>query len=81
MTTVKETHRTDADFAREQQVQQQPGPDLVVELTPDSSVMDLLRRGVPLSLLVDLSLPDGPDSEEILAAERWQGEGSWLDRP
>ncbi|MBC3762717.1 hypothetical protein ACUN7V_01565 [Quadrisphaera oryzae] len=61
-------------------MQQQPGTDLVVEHTPDSSVMDLLKRGVPLSLLVDLSLPDGPDSEEILADERWQGEGSWLDR-
>ncbi|MGQ7297524.1 hypothetical protein [Quadrisphaera sp. KR29] len=59
----------------------QPGPDLVVEHTPDSGVMDLLRRGVPLSLLVDLSQPDGPDSEEILADERLQGEASWLERP
>ncbi|MBF5081293.1 hypothetical protein [Quadrisphaera sp. INWT6] len=58
----------------------QPTPDLSVQNAPGSTVMDLLKRGVPLSLLVDLSLPDGPDSEEILAAERWQGDPSWLDR-
>ncbi|WP_255472082.1 hypothetical protein [Quadrisphaera setariae] len=42
--------------------------------------MHLLRQGVPLSLLMDLSLPGGPDSEEILDQERWQAEGSWADR-
>ncbi len=70
-------HRTDADTGGTSMHQPQ---DLAVEDTPGSTVMGLLQRGVPLSLLVDLWLPDGPDSEEILAAERWQGEGSWLDR-
>lgn len=73
-------HRTEADSWREHTVQQRPCPDLVVELSPEASVMHLLRQGVPLSLLMDLSLPGGPDSEEILDQERWQAEGSWADR-
>lgn len=32
--------------------------------------MDCLARGVPLSLLLDLSDADGPDSRAILDAER-----------
>ncbi|PWJ47210.1 hypothetical protein SAMN06264364_14024 [Quadrisphaera granulorum] len=61
-------------------MQQQPRPDLVVEFSPRESVMRLLQQHVPLSLLVDLSLPECPDSEEILAEERWQGDTSWADR-
>ena len=32
--------------------------------------MRLLRAGVPLSLLLDLADPDGPDTRAIMAAER-----------
>ena len=35
----------------------------------DLAMMDLLRAHVPLSLLIDLAYPDGPQSHEILAAE------------
>jgi hypothetical protein len=36
-------------------------------------MMELLRQGVPLSLLVDLADPAGPRSREILEAERDTG--------
>lgn len=32
--------------------------------------MQLLRAGVPLSLLLDLADPDGPDTRAIMEAER-----------
>jgi hypothetical protein len=35
--------------------------------------MRLLEAGVPLSLLIDLTAPDGPDSAGIIAAERSDG--------
>lgn len=35
--------------------------------------MRLLAAGVPLSLLVDLLSPSGPDSEVIAATERMTG--------
>jgi hypothetical protein len=35
----------------------------------DIAVMEMLKAHVPLSLLFDLAFPDGPDSQEILAAE------------
>ena len=35
-----------------------------------SPVMALLGQGVPLSLLIDLASPAGPDSRGILGAER-----------
>lgn len=40
--------------------------------TPDDPpvAMRLLAAGVPLSLLLDLAAPSGPDSERIAAAER-----------
>jgi hypothetical protein len=34
--------------------------------------MQLLAAGVPLSLLIDLCSPDGPDSRGIIAHEREQ---------
>jgi hypothetical protein len=37
-------------------------------------VMTLLHEHIPLSLLYDLSNPEGPESWEILAVER-----GWLD--
>ena len=45
----------------------------MVSLTAPRETVDimwLLDAGVPLSLLVDLAYPQGPHSEEILAAER-----------
>ena len=46
----------------------------------DVSVMTLLHDHVPLALLIDLTLPDGPESAAILAAEgapetRWWEQG------
>jgi hypothetical protein len=35
-----------------------------------STAFEWLRGGVPLSLLLDLALPDGPDSAEIARTER-----------
>ena len=35
-----------------------------------NGAFELLRCGVPLSLLLDLALPDGPDSAEIARLER-----------
>lgn len=39
-------------------------------MTPGRFVMSLLGNGVPLTLLMDLCRPDGPDSPWILTAER-----------
>ena len=36
----------------------------------ESQVFELLRAGVPLSLLLDLASPEGPDSREIARRER-----------
>jgi hypothetical protein len=35
-----------------------------------SRAFALLSAGVPLTLLIDLSAPDGPDSAGILSSER-----------
>ena len=47
---------------------------------PDAAVMDMLHEHVPLSLLCDLTSPEGPQSAEILAEEgepdtRWWEQG------
>lgn len=40
-------------------------------MTADASrAYEWLRCGVPLTLLLDLALPDGPDSREIARHER-----------
>jgi hypothetical protein len=44
-----------------------------------SHVLDLLANGVPLSLLVDLADPAGPDSRAINAVERPPGDPIWLE--
>lgn len=38
--------------------------------------LDMLARGVPLTLLVDLLDEHGPDSRRVYAEER--GDASWL---
>ena len=40
-----------------------------------SRAFEWLRCGVPLSLLLDLASPDGPDSREIARYERSQRGG------
>ena len=40
------------------------------ETARESEVMDLLRQGIPLTLLLDLADPFGPHSDELLVHER-----------
>jgi len=46
----------------------------------DTPVMDLLGEHVPLSLIMDLSEPAGPDSADILHTEG-QPDGAWWVQP
>ncbi|MFV0458105.1 MAG: hypothetical protein ACK5MT_04955 [Actinomycetales bacterium] len=57
------------------QPQAAPETDGEEKLT-DDRVMHLLSEHVPISLIVDLSRPHGPDSEEILT-EEGQPEDAW----
>ncbi len=43
----------------------------------EAEVMDLLAEHVPLSLLMDLALPSGPTSQELLQAEGLPEEQWW----
>ena len=43
-----------------------------------SDVMQVLRDGVPLTLLVDLAYAGGPDSREILSRECFDAEWAAL---
>ncbi len=47
--------------------------------TPPDPVMDMLGAHLPLSLIMDLVMPAGPHSRDLLVAE--PGDTSWLDRP
>jgi len=51
-----------------------------VQPTPDEAVMELLSENVPLSLLMDLTTPAGPDSEAILE-EEGAPEEAWWEQP
>jgi hypothetical protein len=42
----------------------------------DEAVMSMLHEHVPLSLLCDLSAPEGPESQQILA-EEGEPETTW----
>lgn len=44
----------------------------------DSQVMELLSEKVPLSLIMDLSAPAGPDSKQILD-EEGEPEDAWWE--
>jgi hypothetical protein len=44
-----------------------------------SRVMHLMEAGVPVSLLLDLADPAGPDSAAINAVERPPGDPIWLE--
>jgi hypothetical protein len=50
-----------------------------VEKEQAEHVMDLLEEHVPLSLIMDLTAPAGPDSREILRAEG-EPELHWWER-
>jgi hypothetical protein len=42
-------------------------------------VMHLLDNGIPVTLLMDLSEPNGPDSYAINCTERPPGDPIWLE--
>jgi hypothetical protein len=44
-----------------------------------SPVMHLLENGIPVTLLMDLSEPTGPDSYAINCTERPPGDPIWLE--
>ena len=46
----------------------------------DDEIMELLAEHVPLSLLMDLALPAGPASSEVLRAEGLPVEPWWEPR-
>ncbi len=46
----------------------------------ENPVMELLSEKVPLSLIMDLSTPAGPDSEQILE-EEGEPEEAWWEQP
>lgn len=46
---------------------------------PSSPAKTLLEAGIPLSLLLDLADPAGPDSRAINAVERPPGDPIWLE--
>ena len=46
----------------------------------DEAVMSMLHEHVPLSLLCDLTSPEGPQSAEILA-EEGEPEDKWWEQP
>jgi hypothetical protein len=69
------------------QTREATGPEAVTEAPAtcpraaapaDARVMDLLSRHVPLSLIMDLSAPAGPDSAAICDAEG-EPEQPWWD--
>lgn len=49
---------------------------------PDGAdqVKELLQEHVPLSLIMDLTSPDGPPSRDILATEG-APDGAWWEKP
>lgn len=49
-----------------------------VEDGPRSNVMELLSEHVPLSLIVDLTAPKGPDSQDILTSEGVPTDSWWV---
>lgn len=54
--------------------------DVPIDDQADAAVMELLSEKVPLSLLMDLSAPAGPDSEAILD-EEGEPEEAWWEQP
>ena len=47
-----------------------PGPDLASQACRECLLLaDLLAKGVPVSLIMDLAMPGGPHSRELLVTE------------
>ncbi len=59
---------------------QEPTVTRLGEEPTDDEIMDLLAEHVPLSLLMDLALPAGPPSSEVLQAEGLPVEPWWEPR-
>ncbi len=55
-------------------------PGRPADSTPAGTVMVLLNNGVPLSLLLDLGMPVGPRSHEILV-EEGATQDAWWEQP
>ena len=55
-----------------------PLPIPISRTSPEDPVMGLLGASLPLSLIMDLVMPAGPHSRELLTAEPAE-DGSWLD--
>ena len=51
--------------------------DHVSLMTPADSVKELLGEHVPLSLIIDLTSPEGPDSQNILDVEGAPEQAWW----
>jgi hypothetical protein len=51
------------------------------DVDAESAVMDLLSEKVPLSLIIDLSSPAGPDSEQIMDDEGTPDDPWWEPVP
>ena len=47
---------------------------------PDDALMDLLADGIPISLIMDLAMPAGPHSRELLEAEGAPDNAWWEPR-
>jgi hypothetical protein len=65
------TELSPAELASESEVAVDTGDD------GESPVMELLSEHVPLSLIIDLSAPAGPDSEQILDEEGEPDDAWW----
>jgi len=71
-TTRTNTDVTEATEVPEVIVQDEPAP-------ADEAMMSMLHEHVPLSLLCDLTAPEGPESAEILA-EEGEPETRWWEQ-
>jgi hypothetical protein len=55
-----------------------PLPTPIDRARPEDPVMELLGASLPLSLIMDLVMPAGPHSRELLTSEP-ADDGAWLD--
>lgn len=69
MTTTSRTAATEPHHPQAEH----PHPD-----QPETPVMELLEEHVPLSLIMDLSRPAGPDSADILQTEGAPQSAWWV---
>jgi hypothetical protein len=77
---VNEDSRSAAAAAQQPVAEADVQPDAAVGDDGENPVMELLSEKVPLSLIMDLSTPAGPDSEQILE-EEGEPEEAWWEQP